>query len=434
MNGTTAIVNDQFHAKQQEALNFFFKELPKIMVLYGSVRSGKTYVLIALFLMMVASNANKKKMYLISGRNKASIWRNVILDMEKILGRTITLDRANCFEIFGNKILVLEGGMKGTNMKLRGNTLSGALLNETTTLYDEFIQETQNRLSDSSGNNGWMICDTNPDSLQSYIYRNYVKNDGAKLQSGRIAVKAIKFTIWDNPYMSADYVENLIKTTPDGHMFERMINGEWCNSQGMVWKDLKPAVHYLEDITDHYDNIDDFREDVEYYFASKDFGYEHYGVALLFAKTYSGKYYVIDSIIGRREQFEHYAEGIKRWYKKYGKFVVYCDWARPDGMDVLEDAGIEVERAHKQVLDGITNVCSMFKQDRLFILRKALDKIGEEQMERYEWSQSRDGNTKDEPKKENDDFPDALRYGVHSDIMSNVTTNTITAGGINWLG
>lgn len=419
------VVNDQFHAKQQEVITYFMQYRPKILCLYGSVRSGKTYCLIALFLMLVAANAGKRKMYLIAGNTKASVFRNVINDMEKILNRKIKLDRMSCFELFGNQILVLDGGVKGTNTKLRGNTLSGSLLNEGTTLWPEFVQETQNRTSDYSDGNGWLLCDTNPDSLQSYVYKNFVCHDGERLQSGGVAIKCFKITIWDNPFIPKDYVENLIKTTPEGHMMERMINGEWCNSSGMVWKDFDPTKHIINSVLEHYPTMDDFYDDVDYYFGSNDFGYEHLNVSLVFAKTYDGVYYVIEGCGEKRKSFEYFGAKFKGWYQMYkSHFTVYCDWARPDGIDEFEDMGIDAEPAEKAVLEGINTVATLFKTDKLFILKSAIGDLGKEQIEGYSWKMNSEGLTKDEPIKENDDFPDALRYGVHSDKMKLLTLNT----------
>ncbi|MGL5315876.1 MAG: PBSX family phage terminase large subunit [Peptostreptococcaceae bacterium] len=406
-------------------MRYFFSTFPKILVLFGSVRSGKTYILIVMFLILIALNKNRKKLYLITGNTKASIWRNVIMDMEKILGRQITLDKASCFDLLGNKILVVDGGQKGCAEKLRGTTLSGVFGNELTTLQDDFIQECQNRLSDDSLNNGWFLGDTNPDSLQSYTYKNFVMKDESKLSSGRTSVKCFKFTIWDNPFITHDYVENLVATTPDGHIFERMINGEWCNSTGAVWKDFDVNKHVIEDVTDHYNTWEDFEDDIDYFIGSYDVGYEHYGVALLVVKTYSQKYYVLDSVIEKRKQFDFYGDKILQWKEQYGKFTVYFDWARPDAGAYLEDMGIDMEKANKSVIEGITTVSSLLKQDRLYFLDKAIQKKGLEQMINYEWQISRAGDIKDVPKKMNDDFCDALRYAIHSDIMNNIDSNRL---------
>ena len=46
---------------------------------------------------------------IIGGATQAPIRRNILDDMELILGRELTLDKSNAVKIFGNKVYVFDG-------------------------------------------------------------------------------------------------------------------------------------------------------------------------------------------------------------------------------------------------------------------------------------------------------------------------------------
>ena len=109
------------HKRQKRIFKYFLEVRPKIMLLYGSVRSGKTFVLTLLFIYMVWLNKGKGNTYLISGTTQGSIFRNVLGDIRKLFGiDEIKLDRTGCFKMFGNSILIAEGGQSGNSAKVRG--------------------------------------------------------------------------------------------------------------------------------------------------------------------------------------------------------------------------------------------------------------------------------------------------------------------------
>lgn len=383
------------HKRQKRIVKYFLTHRPKIMLLSGSVRSGKTYVLIMIFIMMLIKNRGKGKMYLIGGKNQGAIWRNVILDINKIFGITVTLDRSGCFELFGNKILVAEGGLAGSNEKIRGFTLSGALLNEGTTLNHEYIQEVQNRLSDSSEWNGWLLIDTNPDSKQSYVYQNFVLKSGETLSTGRVNVKAFTCTLVHNPYVTEEYKESLKMSTPDGHMYERMINGEWANSSGLVYKNYDPDKQVVDGIPKN--------EVVVRYVGGMDWGWIHPGVFTLFAVTNKNKYYLIDEYVGNEKHADWFAEHILECYKRFGYFDVYCDTASPAYISIFNDRGISALNANKSVIEGITHVSKLLKLGKLFFIRSSWN-LGHKEMDMYSWkNDNSEFGSKDEPIKLYDD-------------------------------
>ena len=133
--------------KQKEVVRCVINENPKILVLSGAKRAGKTYIMIYCFLRHVAKYENKGYKFILGGTTQASLRRNVLDDLEKILGRDIKLAKDNHFRLFGNKIYCFDGATSDSYKKVRGFTSYGAFLNEATTLHDTFVKECITRCS-----------------------------------------------------------------------------------------------------------------------------------------------------------------------------------------------------------------------------------------------------------------------------------------------
>ena len=73
--------------KQYEVLKTFNKEQPRITILTGAKRSGKTFLNNFLMLSHIATLANQNFNFIIIGATSGSIWRNVLNDWEVMLGK-----------------------------------------------------------------------------------------------------------------------------------------------------------------------------------------------------------------------------------------------------------------------------------------------------------------------------------------------------------
>ena len=85
--------------------------------------------------------------------------------------------------------------------------------------------------------------------------------------------------------------------------------------------------------------------------------------------------------------------------------IFYCDDARPDY--VYEFKGTQ---ANKAVIEGITYVAELLKNNRLFIMPSCKNLLTE--IFEYSWNE-RTG--KEEPIKNKDDSLDALRYALYTE-------------------
>ena len=387
----------QFHELQRKVISCMKYDNPKIMICSGAKRSGKTYVLTFVFLMHISKFKDKGYSFIIGGTTQSSIRRNILNDLEAILGKTITLSKDNHFKLFGNKIYCFDGANSDSYKKARGFTAYGAFLNEATTLHDSFVKEV---ISRCSGEGARIYMDTNPENPVHSVKTDYIDKDGQRLSNGQLNIKAFNFTLYDNTFLNKEYVESIEASTPSGMFFDRDILGVWVASEGVVYKDFNKDIHYIKDLN----NIDIIK-----YFAGVDFGWEHFGSMVVVGKDINDNYYLIKEYAYQHKDIEEWINIAKEIKTQYGNINFYCDHARPDYIDKLRKNNIRAINANKNVLEGISMIASLFKTNKLFILEDNVD-IFKKEIYNYVWKSG-----KDEPIKSSDDVLDSLRYAIYSE-------------------
>lgn len=387
----------KFHNKQKEVLKCIKYENPKILICSGAKRAGKTYVLTFGYMAHIAKFQNKGYSFIIGGTTQASIRRNILNDMESILGREIKLSQDNHFKLFGNKVYCFDGANSDSYKKVRGFTSYGAFLNEATTLHDTFVKEC---ISRCSGEGARIYMDTNPENPTHTVKVDYVDKNNQRLEDGQLNIKAFQFTLYDNTFLNKEYVQSIEASTPSGMFFDRDILGKWVAAQGVVYKDFNKDVHY----------IDSFKEsEIIKYYCGVDWGYEHYGSIVVLGDDIKGNSYLIKEYSTQHQEIDYWVDIAKEIKSKYGDINFYCDTARPEHIKRFKREGIQAKNADKAVISGIESVAKLFKTNKLFILEDNVD-LFKTEIYNYVWN-----SNKGEPIKLNDDVLDSLRYGIYTE-------------------
>ena len=387
----------QFHELQKKVISCMKYENPKILVCSGAKRSGKTYVLTFVFLMHISKFKNKGYSFIIGGTTQASIRRNILNDLEAILGKSINLSKDNHFRLFGNKVYCFDGANADSYKKARGFTAYGAFLNEATTLHDSFVKEV---ISRCSGEGSRVYMDTNPENPTHSVKTDYIDKDGQMLSNGQLNIKAFNFTLYDNTFLNKEYVESIKASTPSGMFFDRDILGIWVASEGVVYQDFNKDIHYIKEANTEFKKV----------FCGVDFGWEHYGSIVVVGLGLDNRYYLIKEYACKHKDIEYWISIAKEIIKEYGSINFYCDYARPDYVHKLQVNGIRAINAKKDVLEGISTVATLFKTNKLLILEDNVN-IFKTEIYNYVWAKG-----KDEPIKSSDDVLDSLRYAIYTDI------------------
>lgn len=367
----------------------------------GSVRSGKTIAMTVSFVLWSMSQFDGQ-MFAICGKTIESLRRNVILHLAEWLEGLFTVQerrsenrvtisgmgRKNTYYLFGGKD-------EGSAALIQGMTLAGVLFDEVALMPQSFVEQATARCS-VEGSRFWFNC--NPESPSHWFYTEWIKGD----QPDKKNALHLHFTMGDNLTLSQKVKQRYEKQYA-GVFYDRYIRGAWANADGMVYPDFDPKIHYIP-----LSQVP--LGEITKWFVGVDFGWEHYGVFVLIGKTQDGRYYLVKEWAAKHRHIDQWAEIALAIKEKLGNINFYCDAARPDLVQKLREAGIRAIYARKDVLAGISEVASLYKQRRLFVVRENVKRFPEE-IYSYVWKPGAD-----EPVKENDDVQDGIRYAIYSDL------------------
>ncbi|MBR0019408.1 PBSX family phage terminase large subunit [Bacillus subtilis] len=390
----------ELNSKQQEVWNSFIEEQPKILICSGAKRAGKTFVLLLTFLGHISKYQNMGLSFIIGGATQASIKRNILNDLELILGKELRLDKANAVEIFGNRVYCFDGANADSWKKARGFTSAGAFLNEATALHDSFVKEVISRCSYKGA---MVMMDTNPENPMHTVKTDYIDKDGQRLKNGRLNIRSFHFSLFDNNFLDPEYVESIVASTPSGMFTDRDIYGYWVAPEGVIYKDFKKDIHYISS-----KELGNKQVNFTKYFAGVDWGYEHPGSIVVIGQDDQGCFYLLEEHSKQHEEIDYWVKVAKDIKERYGNINFYCDTARPEHIVRFRREKLRALDADKAVVSGIEEVARLFKRDQLFIAEDKVSRFKKE-IFMYVWNP----NT-GEPVKEWDDVLDSIRYAIYT--------------------
>jgi len=383
-------------------LTQYEKEQPKILILEGAVRSGKTFINNALFYKEVRTHTGAGRNYIVTGHTVGSIKRNIIEPMNGEFGLSLKLsNQENSFSLYGNTVYCFGADKADAFKTMTGMTADGWYGNEVTLQHINTIQEAFNR---TSGDDAHIIWDTNPDFPEHHIKTDYIDNSGERLSNGQLRIQAWHFTIDDNPYLDPVYVENLKKSTPEGMWYDRKIKGLWVAAEGLVYEGFDINIHRDEDIT----IPDEWSK-----YRSIDFGFNNPFVCLWGAVDNDNILHIYDEHYKAEKLLKYHARAMSQREGEWTRTV--ADHDRQDRFE-LADLGVSTNPAKKDVESGIQRVAERLVVRKngkpgVLIHPRCVNTIRE--FGRYVWKSTTEGQVKkEEPLKVHDHTMDALRYMV----------------------
>ena len=388
--------------KQVEALKCVNKDF-WLLIQHGAKRTGKTISnndMFLLELMRVKSIANKlgvkRPQYILAGNSLGTLERNVLIELANKYNLKFKFDKFNRFELFGVLVCCFGHGTRKDMERIRGMTAYGAYINEMTTGVEEVIREIFNRCS---GEGARLIADTNPDSPEHYVKKDYIdKADGEK-------VIAIHYELDDNTFLSQRYKDNVKSTTPAGQFYDRDILGLWVNAEGTVYKDFDKKKMTRDTIN---------KDAIVKYIAGVDWGYEHLGSIVVVGIDGAYNHILLEEHVAQYQEIDYWVEVAKSIKEKYGNITFYCDSARPEHVARFSREGFNAVNANKEILSGIEVVARLMKTNKFYILSECKQYFKEV----YAYTLDK---KKGKHLKENDDLLDALRYAIYSESKKDIS-------------
>ena len=206
---------------------FLKDDLRRINLLYGSVRSGKTWISLLKWAIWIGQQAQDKQ-FLMVGKTITTLKRNCLVLLEELIGDNITYSISQKKAVIFGRTVWLEGANdERSESKIRGMTLMGVYVDELTQIPQDFYLMALSRLSEKGA---VFLATTNPDHPKHYVKTEIIDNDLLDKQ-------VIKFLIDDNIFLDKTYKENL-KKEYSGVFYQRFILGEFVRAEGIIFPEF----------------------------------------------------------------------------------------------------------------------------------------------------------------------------------------------------
>lgn len=207
-------------SKQQEYLN---ECCHRWNMKIGATGSGKSWLDYAVTIPKRLLAMRGQGAALMLGNTQGTVNRNILEPMRdiwgsKLVGRIISGE--NYANIFGQKVYILGADKQTSVTKIQGMTVEYAYGDEMTTWAQPVFEMLKSRLRcEHSAFDGT----ANPDSAHHYIKR-FIDSDAD--------VYCQTSTIDDNPFLPAEFVEQLKKEYAGTVYYKRFILGQWAAAEG----------------------------------------------------------------------------------------------------------------------------------------------------------------------------------------------------------
>lgn len=191
----------------------------------GATRSGKTYM----DYFRIAKKIRACKglgLIVLLGNTKGTLERNILDPMREIYGPSLvgTIGSNNTVRLFGKKVYALGADKKNQVARIQGAAIEYCYGDEITTWSEEVFIMLKSRLSTT---NSCFDGTCNPDQPQHW-FKKFLESDADIYHQ--------HYTIFDNPFLPKDFVENLCKEYAGTVYYNRFILGQWARAEGAIYK------------------------------------------------------------------------------------------------------------------------------------------------------------------------------------------------------
>lgn len=224
-----------YSKKQREVLSAAMTQDWFLLINHGAKRSGKTQLDNDLFLQelrrvraIADAEGVREPQYILAGADLAAIRRNILIELSNKYGLEFQFDKANRFKLFGVRVCCFGHSKINDLGRIRGMTSWGAYINEAT-VANQFVFE--EILSRCSATGSRIMMDTNPDRPGHWLKTDYID------RAGEPGVKTLEFSwqLTDNTFLDPGYVRNIIASTPSGASYARNIQGQWVDTDDVLF-------------------------------------------------------------------------------------------------------------------------------------------------------------------------------------------------------
>lgn len=383
----------QSNPGSQKQLDYWLNCTHRWNIKTGATRSGKTYMDYFLIPKRLIDGKGKDGMNVILGNTRETVRRNIILPMQNIYGakRISNIHSDNSCDMFGERVFVLGADNIGHVDKIRGMSVKYCYGDEVTTWSEELFDMLKSRLDKP-----YSVFDgtCNPDRPSHWL-KQFLDSDAD--------IYSQHYTIFDNPYLPEEFVENLCKEYEGTVYYGRYIQGEWTLAEGLIYPMYENAIEQPPEAKP------------EKYMLSLDYGTQNAFAGLLWGKYgdvwYAAKeYYYSGRETGIQKTDEEYASDLDRFLEGIpGEIRTIIDPSAASFIALLRKRNhrYKVMPADNSVADGIRETATCLKNGKIKISPDCVN--WKKEVQGYVWD---DKALEDKPVKAADHLMDATRYFV----------------------
>lgn len=194
----------------------------------GAVRSGKSYVDTAFMIpFRIRAVAGKPGLNVILGVSKESIERNVLQPMRELYTSELIgfINNRNVAMICGEEVYCLGAEKVSQVAKIQGASIKYCYGDEIAKWNKEVFQMLKSRLDKPYS---CFDGSCNPEHPTHWL-KEFLDND-------ELDIYLQRYTIFDNPFLPAEFVEQLCKEYEGTIYYDRLILGLWKRAEGAIYK------------------------------------------------------------------------------------------------------------------------------------------------------------------------------------------------------
>lgn len=396
-----------FFKKQKQT---FRSSIRRYNILDGSIRSGKTFISLPMWIKMIANAPDGD--IIMTGKTNGTLRRNVIRPLQDLLGEDMDYSSGKeTIQLWDREIFCFGANDERSEAKIRGMTVAASYGDEVTLWPQSYFKQMQGRMSPKGAA---FLGTTNPDSPFHFLKTDIIDQRSDLIGPDGLDVAYHHFHIDYNTTLDPAYVSQ-IKKEYRGLWYKRFISGLWVLAEGAIYDFFSEDEHIILSPPPAH-------VDTKYHIAI-DYGTDNPCVFLLMGhnpklkpKVWCEREYVWDSKKeGKQKTDSEYRQDLKDFMNSCGKkidWVVIDPSAASFKVELMRNGIYNIKDANNAVIDGIRTQSRMLASGDYAICADCTYTISE--YGGYVWDEKASRRGEEKPLKQNDHGMDAQRYDLYT--------------------
>lgn len=352
----------------------------------GARRCGKTY-LDNLYTIpkRILDRKGLDGLDVILGVSKGTIERNVLQPLRQIYGNELvsTINSQNIATLFGEEVYCLGAEKVNQVSKIQGTSIKYCYGDEVAKWSQEVFIMVQGSLDKPYSCFDGAL---NPENQSHWLKRDFLD----LVEEKGLDVYVQHYTIFDNPFLPKEFVENLCKEYEGTVYYNRLILGQWCNAEGIIYRQFADNPNLFikkKAVNENGDKINFLMISIgiDYGAATSTTRFICNGITPLFKQVWALKERKIEGVYTPEKLYEEFSKFYYDIINEYGKVThCYADYGALGQVLTFglnrylqqHNVPLRVQDCLKgRIVDRIQLDCHLFGAGRKFVLEECKDLI-----------------------------------------------------------